>query len=57
MRFEDLMLLGKKIIVGVVITVVPLAILAGGLWFTQRVAGNHPHAKQSSSAKEMPYAN
>jgi hypothetical protein len=57
MRFEDLMLLGKKIVVGVVITGVPLAILAGGLWFTQRVAGNHWHAKRGSSAKEMSHAN
>lgn len=57
MRFEDLVLLGKKIIVGVVITIVPLAVLAGGLWFTQHLAGSHSHAKQSSSAKEISYAN
>jgi len=61
MKCEDLVLLGKKIMVGVVITVVPLAILAGGLWFTQRVAANHSHAqsheKQGPPAKEMSYAN
>ena len=57
MRFEDWVLLGKKIIVGVVITIVPFAILVGGLWFTQGLAGNPSHAKQSSSAKEMSHAN
>jgi hypothetical protein len=57
MTFEDVVLLGKKILVGVVITVVPLAIFAGGLWLTERVTGSHSQAKQSSSAKEMSYAN
>ena len=57
MRFDDLVLLGKKIIVGVVIALVPLVILASGLWLTQRIAGNHSHEKQGSAAKEMSYAN
>jgi hypothetical protein len=35
MRVSDLSLLVKKIAVGIVITVVPFAIVAGSLWATQ----------------------
>lgn len=49
MNLTDLWLLTKKILVGIVITLVPLAILAGGLWLTQRLARSHAHAKQISS--------
>jgi hypothetical protein len=37
MRLRDLSLLIGKIAVGAVITLVPLLILAGGLWATQRL--------------------
>jgi hypothetical protein len=56
MRFSDGWLLLKKIAVGVAITVVPLAIIAGSLWATQRFTGHRAHAEQSS-AKEVSYAN
>jgi hypothetical protein len=56
MNFTDAWLLTKKIVVGVVITLVPLAILTGGLWLTQRFAGAHPHEKQTST-KAVTYAN
>ena len=36
MRIADLILLARKIAVGIVITVVPLVIVAGSLWITQR---------------------
>jgi hypothetical protein len=37
MRIADLTLLMRKIAVGVAVTLVPLLILAGGLWVTQKV--------------------
>jgi ethanolamine transporter EutH len=36
MQLSDLTLLARKILVGIVITVVPLGILTGGLWITQK---------------------
>ena len=36
MKFSDVTLLARKILVGIVITLVPLGILTGGLWITQR---------------------
>lgn len=67
MTWTDTWLLAKKILVGIVITLVPLAILAGGLWLMQRLVGNHADAKyaytkhacakQSSSTKVVTYAN
>jgi hypothetical protein len=56
MNFTDAWLLTKKIVVGIVITLVPLAILAGGLWLTQRLVGNHAHEKQTTSTKGVTYA-
>jgi hypothetical protein len=37
MHLRDLGLLSRKIAVGAVITLVPLLILAGGLWATQKL--------------------
>jgi hypothetical protein len=37
MHLRDLGLLSRKIGVGAVITLVPLLILAGGLWATQKL--------------------
>jgi len=54
MTLKDTWLLARKILLGVVITVVPLAIVAGGLWMTQRMAGG---GKQTSSAKVEQHAN
>ena len=36
MNFSDVTLLVRKILVGIVITLVPLLILTGGLWITER---------------------
>jgi hypothetical protein len=57
MNLTDTWLLTKKILVGIVITLVPLAILTGGLWLTHRLVGNHAHEKQTTSTKAMNYAN
>jgi hypothetical protein len=51
MNFKDAWLLTKKIMVGIVITLVPLAILGGGLWLTQRQVGNHVQDKQTTSTR------
>jgi hypothetical protein len=56
MKLADGWLLLKKVLVGIAITVVPLAIIAGGLWSIQRTRANHPQTKSTSSAK-VPYAN
>jgi hypothetical protein len=54
MRFADGWLLLKKILVGIAITVVPLAIIAGGLWSLQQTRA--PQARPVTSAKRA-YAN
>jgi hypothetical protein len=56
MRLGDAWLLWKKILVGLIVTIVPLAILASGLWLTQRFAGSHARSKQDST-KQVTYAN
>jgi hypothetical protein len=56
MNLMDAWLLVKKIAVGIVITIVPLAIIVGGLWITRTHAGHPAPAKQTSSAK-VTYAN
>jgi hypothetical protein len=55
MTIADAWLLVKKIAVGIVITVVPLAILAGGLWLTQEITG--VDANKKSSEKVVSHAN
>lgn len=54
MTLSDTWLLARKILLGFVITAVPLAIIAGGLRLTQRVAGGEKH---TLSAKEAQHAN
>ncbi len=56
MQLNDIWLLGKKIAVGVVITVVPLAILTGGLWLTQKHMSGQTRPAQASTS-EVHYAN
>jgi len=36
MTLSDVSLLGKKILVGIIVTLVPFIIIAGGLWLTQK---------------------
>jgi hypothetical protein len=49
MTFADGWLLLKKILLGIAITVVPLAIIAGGLWSIQPVRADHAPTKSNSS--------
>lgn len=56
MTLSDIWLLTKKIVVGIVITVVPLIILGGGLRLAQKTMGVHADNKKLSS-KGTPNAN
>ena len=56
MTLKDVWLLTKKIVVGIVITVVPLIILGGGLRLAQKAIGPHADSKTISS-KGTPNAN
>jgi len=52
MYLEDVSLLLKKIVVGVVVAVIPLLILVGGLWLTRALLDrphNHPITIPSQS--------
>ena len=51
MKIEDAWLLLKKIAIGIAVTVVPLAIIAGGLWSIQQARTNHAQTRSNSSAK------
>lgn len=57
MTHTDTWLLAKKIIVGIIVTVVPLAIIAAGLWSIQRFGVSHAIAGQISPAKGTSGAN
>ncbi|WP_428330055.1 hypothetical protein [Mucilaginibacter sp.] len=45
MTLSDVSLIGKKILVGVVITLIPFIIIAGGLWATQKLLSDKQVAK------------
>jgi len=48
MTFSDVPLLGKKILIGIIITVIPFLILFGGLWLTKKfLSGNKTEIKSS----------
>jgi hypothetical protein len=45
MTLSDVSLIGKKILVGIVVTVIPFTIIVGGLWLTQHLLSHHPAGK------------
>ena len=49
MRFQDVTLLVKKILVGIVASAVPLLILLGGLHITRKALTSKSAAEQGSS--------
>jgi hypothetical protein len=49
MTLSDVTILGKKILVGIVVTVVPFIIIFGGLWFTQKLLTENVKPKQHFS--------
>lgn len=56
MQISDLTLIAKKIAVGIIITLVPLGILVGPLWFTQHKAKKNV-APAPSHTTEVSHAN
>ncbi|QNN42873.1 hypothetical protein [Pedobacter roseus] len=42
MTVSDFSILGKKILVGIIITLIPFIIIFGGLYLTQKLLGNKP---------------
>jgi len=47
MTLSDVSILGKKILVGIIITVIPFIIIAGGLYLTQKALGSDPKPQQN----------
>ena len=56
MRVSDFLLLGKKIGVGIVITLIPLGILTGGLWVSHKILAR-PEQHQSRTNSEAAHEN
>jgi uncharacterized protein YneF (UPF0154 family) len=48
MTLSDVTLIGKKILVGIVVTLVPFIIIFGGLWLTQKILTDHGNVNQPS---------
>jgi hypothetical protein len=48
MTLSDVTLIGKKVLVGIVVTIVPFVIIFGGLWLTQKILTNHDKAQQQT---------
>jgi hypothetical protein len=53
MTLADVTLLGKKILVGIIITVVPFVIIAGGLWLTQKLLTDHDQSSKQPIVKSI----
>ncbi len=56
MGVSDLVLLAKKIAVGILVTVIPLGILTGGLWVSQKALKKNVQPIASHSV-EVSHAN
>lgn len=56
MELCDLVLLTKKIAVGILITLIPLSILAGSLWVSQKALKKNVQPTANSSV-EVSHAN
>ena len=54
MTLSDVSLIGKKILVGIIVTVIPFAIIVGGLWFTQHALSAHDAKKPSIQTTSKP---
>ena len=48
MTLSDVSILGKKILVGIIVTVIPFVIIAGGLWLGQRLLADNPKPAQQT---------
>jgi len=54
MTINDVSLLGKKVLVGIIITIIPFIIIFGGLWLTQRLFAGHSEPQPSSFVQPKP---
>jgi hypothetical protein len=54
MTLSDVSLIGKKILVGIIVTVIPFIIIVGGLWFTQHALTTHDAKKNSIQTISKP---
>lgn len=48
MTLSDVSLIGKKILVGIIVTIIPFIIIVGGLWLTQHLLSGNQVEKTSS---------
>jgi len=46
MTVSDVTILGKKILVGIIVTLVPFIIIFGGLWLTRKLLSDNVTTKQ-----------
>lgn len=46
MTLSDVSIIGKKILVGIVITLVPFIIIVGGLWITRKALSGNEKPRQ-----------
>jgi uncharacterized protein YneF (UPF0154 family) len=46
MTVSDVTILGKKILVGIIVTLVPFIIIFGGLWLTRKLLSDNETTKQ-----------
>jgi len=46
MTVSDVTILGKKILVGIIVTMVPFIIIFGGLWLTRQLLSRNESNKQ-----------
>jgi hypothetical protein len=49
MTVTDVKILGKKILVGLIVAIVPLILIAAGLWLTKSVLTNHSSSQSSTN--------
>lgn len=47
MTLSDVALIGKKILVGIVVTIIPFIVIVGGLWLTQHLLSRDQVEKAS----------
>ena len=53
MTLSDVSLIGKKILVGIIITLVPFIIIVGGLFLTQKLLKGDNSKPQQTTVKEI----
>jgi uncharacterized membrane protein len=52
MTLSDVNILAKKILVGIIVTIVPFILIFGGLWLTPRLLSKADKSKQHKQTKQ-----